>query len=52
MLEKLLILCADPEFTAELNTAVNNLEERVGSNPDINELKSVIENTMKLCQEI
>tara|TARA_R110002020_G_scaffold7402_3_gene31169 strand:+ start:1889 stop:2050 length:162 start_codon:yes stop_codon:yes gene_type:complete len=52
MLEKLLILCADSEFAHELSQAVENLENRKGESPDIEELKCIINNTIKLCQQI
>lgn len=52
MLEKLIILCADSEFAHELYQAIEKLEERKGSNPDIDELKCITNNTIKLCQQI
>lgn len=52
MMEKLLILCADSEFAQELSQAVNKLEERVGNNKDIDDLKKAIDNTLKLCQNV
>jgi len=52
MLEKLLILCADSEFALELDQAIDKLEERKGKSSDSKELRSIIENTIKLCQQI
>lgn len=52
MLEKLLILCADSEFAQELYQAIDRLEERQGKTADTEELRSIIKNTIKLCQEI
>lgn len=51
MMEKLIMLCADSEFAKELNHAVDNLKKRKGDNPDINELKLIINKTIELCQQ-
>ena len=52
MLEKLLMLCADSEFAEELYQALDKLEERRGKSPDTKEFRTVIDKTIKLCQEI
>ena len=52
MMEKLLMLCADSEFAEELYQALDRLEERRGKTTDTQEFRNLIENTIKLCQEI
>tara|TARA_R110000796_G_scaffold53618_4_gene125809 strand:+ start:1567 stop:1728 length:162 start_codon:yes stop_codon:yes gene_type:complete len=52
MLEKLLTLCADDKFVAEMLLSTEMLEERTGSNPDTEQLKELLTNIQKLCQKI
>tara|TARA_R100000329_G_scaffold60101_1_gene53866 strand:- start:12866 stop:13027 length:162 start_codon:yes stop_codon:yes gene_type:complete len=52
MMEKLLMLVADSEFAEELYQAIDKLEERNGKSPDTKELRSLIDKTFELCQEI
>lgn len=46
------MLCADSEFAEELYQAIDKLEERRGKTTDTEEFRTVVENTIKLCQEI
>ena len=52
MMEKLIMLCADSEFAEELYQALDKLEERNGKTTDTEELRSIINKTIELCQEI
>ena len=46
------MLISDSEFAEELYQALDKLEERNGKNPDTKEFRSLIDKTIKLCQEI
>jgi|AACY02.3.fsa_nt_gi hypothetical protein len=52
MMEKLFMLVADSEFAEQIQKALDNLEERNGKTTDTEELRSIINKTIELCQEI